>query len=222
MIRPRHFAAPYLQASGNAYLGQLVKLASHVFQWPMRRILAATCALTLSGLAVVAILPTAASASTSSVTIRMGVNAASVTGARNVAQAVVTFRAGMNVLLANYLRDYGDRLSDSELSTVKGLIAQADSSLNGVQNATARTATLAAKGASKAQVLAASKAAEKAYTKSHDQALAALNQITPLLQPKLGLFEALGAKRDADAELAKFDVLGTKITALTKIINASR
>ena len=46
--------------------------------------------------------------------------------------------------------------------------------------------------------------------------------MTPLLQPKLGLFEALGAKRDADAELAKFDVLGTKITALTKIINASR
>jgi hypothetical protein len=187
----------------------------------MRRILAATCALTLSGVAVVAILPTSASASTPTVTI-MGVNAASVTGARNVAQAVVTFRAGMNAVLANYLKDYGDRLSESELSTAKGLIAQADSSLNGVQSATARTATLAAKGASKAQVLAASKAAEKAYTKSHDQALAALNQITPLLQPKLGLFEALGAKRDADAELAKFDVLGTKITALTKTINASR
>lgn len=187
----------------------------------MRRILAATCALSLSGLAVAAISPTAASASTSTVT-SMGVNAASVTGARNVAQAVVTFRAGMNALLANYLKDYGDRLSDSELSTAKGLIAEADSSLNGVQSATARTATLASKGASKAQVLAASKAAEKAYTKSHDQALAALNQITPLLQPKLGLFEALGAKRDADAELAKFDVLGTKITALTKTINASR
>ena len=187
----------------------------------MRRILAATCALTLSGVAVVAILPTSASASTSTVTI-MGVNAASVTGARNVAQAVVTFRAGMNAVLANYLKDYGDRLSESELSTAKGLIAQADSSLNGVQSATARTATLAAKGASKAQVLAASKAAAKAYTKSHDQALAALNQITPILQPKLGLFEALGAKRDADAELAKFDVVGKKITALTKTINASR
>jgi hypothetical protein len=52
--------------------------------------------------------------------------------------------------------------------------------------------------------------------------LAALNQITPLLQPKLGLFEALGAKRDADAELAKFDAVGKKITALTKAINASR
>lgn len=169
-----------------------------------------------------AILPNAASASSSAVSIRMGVNAASVTGARNVAQAVVSFRAGMNAVLANYLKDYGDRLSDSELNTAKGLIAQADSSLTGVQNATARTSTLAAKGASKAQVLAASRAAEKAYTKSHDQALAALNQITPLLQPKLGLFEALGAKRDADAELAKFDVLGTKITALTKTINASR
>jgi hypothetical protein len=188
----------------------------------MRRILAATCALSLSGLAFAAILPTAASASTSTVTIRMGVNAASVTGARNVAQAVVTFRAGMNAVLVNYLRDYGDRLSDSELSTVKGLIAQADSSLNGVQNATARTAALAAKGASKAQVLAASKAAEKAFATSNAQALAALNQITPILQPKLGLFEALGAKRDADAELAKFDVVGKKITALTKTINASR
>jgi hypothetical protein len=60
------------------------------------------------------------------------------------------------------------------------------------------------------------------YTTSNDQALAALNQITPILQPKLGLFEALSAKRDADAELAKFDVVGTKITALTKTINASR
>ena len=203
-------------------MGQLHNLSSHVFQWAMRRILAATCAVTLSGVVVMAILPNAASASSSAVSIRMGVNAASVTGARNVAQAVVSFRAGMNAVLANYLKDYGDRLSDSELNTAKGLIAQADSSLTGVQNATARTSTLAAKGASKAQVLAASRAAEKAYTKSHDQALAALNQITPLLQPKLGLFEALGAKRDADAELAKFDVLGTKITALTKTINASR
>ena len=188
----------------------------------MRRIIAATCALTISGLAVMAILPTAASAATSTVTIRMGVSPAAVNGARNVAQSVVNFRAGMNAVLANYLKDYGDRLSEGELSTAKGLIAQADSSLNGVQNATARTAALAAKGASKAQVFAASRAAEKAFTTSNTQALAALNQITPLLQPKLGLFEALGAKRDADAELAKFDAVGKKITALTKAINASR
>jgi hypothetical protein len=188
----------------------------------MRRIIAATCAVTLSGLAVIAVPPTAASASSASVSIRMGVSPAVVNGARNVAQSVVSFRAGMNAVLANYLKDYGDRLSEGELSTAKGLIAQADSSLNGVQNATARTAALAAKGASKAQVLAASRAAEKAFAKSQEQALAALNQITPLLQPKLGLFEALGAKREADAQLAKFDVVGAKITALTKTINASR
>ena len=188
----------------------------------MRKFLATTCALTLFGGLVSVVAPVTASAATPGLVVLAGVNPASVAGARNVALAVVNFRAGMNVLLANYLRDYGDRLSDSELSTVKGLIAQADSSLNGVQNATARTATLAAKGASKAQVLAASKAAEKAFATSNAQALAALNQITPILQPKLGLFEALGAKRDADAELAKFDVVGKKITALTKTISASR
>jgi len=188
----------------------------------MRKFLATTCALTLCGGLVSVVIPVNASAGTPTAVALAGVNSASVTGARNVAEAVVSFRAGMNAVLAGYLKNYGDRLSESELSTAKGLIAQADSSLNGVQNATARTATLAAKGASKAQVLAASRAAEKAFTTSHDQALAALNQITPLLQPKLGLFEALAAKRDADAQLAKFDVLGMKITALTKTINASR
>jgi hypothetical protein len=188
----------------------------------MRKFLATTCALTLFGGLVSVVAPVTASAATPSLVALAGVNPASVTGARNVAQSVVSFRAGMNAVLASYLKDYGDRLSESELSTAKGLMAQADSSLNGVQNATARTATLAAKGASKAQVLAASRSAEKAFTTSNAQALAALNQITPLLQPKLGLFEALGAKREADAQLAKFDVVGAKITALTKTISASR
>ena len=188
----------------------------------MRRLLAATCAVTLSGLAVIAVLPTAASASTSALSIRMGVSPASVTGARNVAKAVVDFRAEMNAMLASYLTDYGDRLSSAELVTAKELIAKADSSLVGVQNATARTSALTSSGASKAKVLSASRSAERAFTTSHDQALAALNRITPILQPKLGLFEALGAKRDADAKLSAFDRVGGKITTLTKTINASR
>lgn len=188
----------------------------------MRRILAVACAVTLSGLAVTAVVPTAASASTFAVSIRMGVSPASVTSAKNVAKAVVDFRAEMNGLLASYLADYGDRLSAAELVTAKELITKADSSLIGVQNATARTSALASSGASKARVLVAARAAEKAFTTSHDQALAALNQITPILQPKLGLFEALGAKRDADAKLSSFDRVGGKITALTKTISASR
>ncbi|MEY4136765.1 MAG: hypothetical protein RL205_893 [Actinomycetota bacterium] len=138
------------------------------------------------------------------------------------AKAVVAFRADLNDLLASYVRDYGDRLSEAELGQAKSLIAQADSSLEGVKNATALTASLAASGASKTKVLAASRAAERAFTSSHDRALAALNQVTPILQPKLGLFEAFGAKRDADAKLAKFAAVGTQLTALTKTINASR
>lgn len=171
---------------------------------------------------MVAAVPNAASASTVTVSVHAGVSPSSVTAARNVANSVVSFRTEMNAVLANYLRDYGDRLSASELALSKELIAKADSSLDGVQAATARTSTLARSGASKAKVLAASRAAERAFTSSHDQALAALNQITPILQPRLGLFEALGAKRDADAMLAKFATVGTKITALTKTVNASR
>ena len=188
----------------------------------MRRLLASSCALTLCGLLAITAVPVTASAATTTVAARSGVDSASVTGARNVAKSVVSFRASMNSMLASYLADYGDRLSASELTTAKGLIAQADSSLNGVQSATARTAALASSGASKAQVLAASRAAEKAYTTSHDNALAALNQITPILQPKLGLLEAFGAKRDADAKLSTFAGVGAKITALTKTISASR
>lgn len=188
----------------------------------MRRILAAACAVTLTGVTALAVLPSTASASTHSVSIHTGVSPSVVTGARNVAKAVVDFRADMNALLASYLTNYGDRLSAPELVTAKELISKADSSLIGVQNATARTAALAGSGASKARVLSAARAAERAFTTSHDQALAALNQITPILQPKLGLFEALGAKRDADAKLSTFDRVGGKITALTKTISASR
>lgn len=191
-------------------------------QWSMRRIISAACAVAVSGMGVLAIVPTAASASTVSVSARAGVSPSSVTAAKNVANAVVTFRAQMNAVLANYLADYGDRLNASELALSKELIAKADASLDGVQAATARTSTLASSGASKARALAASRAAEKSFTTSHDQALAALNQITPILQPRLGLFEALGAKRDADSMLAKFATVGAKITALTKTVNASR
>ena len=197
-----------------------------MFQYAMRKFLATTCAVALCGSAAVMTLPASASASTSTSTssavARAGVNSASVTGARNIAKAVVAFRADMNAALASYVTDYGDRLSEPELANAKGLIAQADASLNGVQAATARTSALASSGASKMQVLAASRAAEKAFTQSHNQALAALNQITPILQPKLGLFEALGAKRDADSRLSKFSDLGVKISALTKTINSSR
>ena len=188
----------------------------------MRKFLATTSALTLCGAVAVTVIPVAASASAPTAVARAGVNSASVTGARNVAKAVVDFRAEMNALLAGYLKDYGNRLGAPELDRAKSLIALADSSLTGAQNATARTAALAASGASKAQVLAASRAAEKAFVTSHDQAIAALNQITPILQPKLGMFEALGAKRDADSRLAKFSDIGAKITALTKTIEASR
>lgn len=188
----------------------------------MRRLLTTTCALALGGALAVTALPASASASVSSVVSRAGVNSASIAGARTIAKAVVSFRADMNALLASYVTNYGDRLSPAELANAKALIAQADSSLTGVQNATANTAALASSGASKSRVLAASRAAEKAFTTSHDQALAALNQITPILQPRLGLFEALGAKRDADSRLAKFSDLGVKISALTKTINASR
>ena len=188
----------------------------------MRRLLATTCAVALVGGLAVTVFPVSALASAPTVVAGAGVNSVSITAARNVAKSVVDFRREMNAVLAGYVKEYGDRLSASELSTAKGLIAKADSSLNGVQNATALTAALASSGAPKAKVLAASRAAEKAFTTSHDQALAALNQITPILQPKLGLFEALGAKREADALLAKFSAIGTKITALTKTINASR
>ena len=186
----------------------------------MRRILATACVVAVSGVFVMAVTP--ALASTPTVSVHAGISPASVTAARNVANSVVTFRAQMNAVLANYLKDYGDRLSASELALSKELIAKADSSLDGIQAATARTSTLASSGASKARVLAASRAAEKSFTTSHDQALAALNQITPILQPKLGLFEALGARRDADDMLAKFATVGTKITALTKTVNTSR
>ena len=194
----------------------------HVFQYAMRKFLATTCAVALCGSAALLTLPASASASAPSAVVLAGVNSASATGARNIAKAVVAFRTDMNAVLASYVTDYGNRLSESELANAKALIAQADASVNGVQAATARTSNLASSGASKMQVLSASRAAEKAFTKSHEQALAALNQITPILQPKLGLFEALGAKRDADSRLSKFSDLGVKISALTKTINSSR
>ncbi len=188
----------------------------------MRRILATACALALVGGITVTALSSSASASAAAVVAPAGVNAASSTAAGNIAKAVVNFRADMNALLASYVTNYGDRLSPADLANAKALIAQADSSLDGVQAATARTAALASSGASKAKVLVAARAAEKAFTTSHDQALAALNQITPILKPKLGLFEALGAKRDSDSKLSAFSDLGVKISALTKTINASR
>jgi hypothetical protein len=59
----------------------------------------------------------------------------------------------------------------------------------------------------------AAAAAVTAYQRAYDEALAALTEVQPILQPKLGLFEALDAKADLDARLSEFRGVGDRLKA---------
>ena len=125
--------------------------------------------------------------------------------------SATTLRRAVGKLLNRYLADYGDRLSKAELARMRFLAKDADRQLGIVETRTATTQRLARSGASRAAVYRSAKAAELAFTKAQESSVTTLDEVQPMLQSKLGLFEALSAKGDLDEQMARYDALGVQI-----------
>ncbi len=55
------------------------------------------------------------------------------------------------------------------------------------------------------------KDAELAFTNAQASSVTTLDEVQPMLQSKLGLFEAVSAKGDLDEQMARYDALGAQI-----------
>ncbi len=120
----------------------------------------------------------------------------------------------MTAQLDDYFREYGDRLSAGERRQMNQLRAQVDRELLALQAKTRITARLEAAKAPAVRRAFAARAAARAFDRAYDRAIAGLEQVQPILQPKLSLFEALGAKSDLDDQLSRFEALGQHIHEL--------
>jgi len=139
--------------------------------------------------------------------------ASSVTAAQLPAE-VTTFRQAMTTQLDAYFNKYGDRLSASERQRMNALRDQVDRELLALRTATQRTARLAKSHAPAPKQRSAASAAARAFDAAYARAIRVLEQVEPILRPKLSLFEALGAKSDLDGQLERFDELGRHIHGL--------
>ena len=163
-------------------------------------------------------LASAAIAATSVFGLAPGLSAASVapparlsaSTSSDTASAVRDFRSAMSTQLRQYRASYGPRLSQAEQTRVDALIAQSDADLARLSNLAAATATWDRRR-NQARAARAAKAAVAAFDLSYARAEAAVNELTPILQPHLNVFEALDAKAALDQRMAAYRNLGGQL-----------
>lgn len=133
-----------------------------------------------------------------------------------VASDVVAFRQNIGNVLQSYFTTYGSRLSTNEQAQMTTLVGQVDRELATLQRKAQHSAELTRTHAPKAKQRAAAHAAAQTFDAAYSHALASLESVQPILQPKLSLFEALRAKSDLDQSLQAFENLGTQLHTLAQ------
>ena len=143
-------------------------------------------------------------------------HAVSSLNAGTVSANVAGFRQDIRGLLDSYYATYGSRLSPAEQTNMTGLIKKVDAELAIVQSKSQVLAKLSRQQAPQSKQLAAARSAAKAFDTAYSHAMTSLEQVQPLLQPKLSFFEALRAKSDLDTSLQDFQAVGTQLHALVR------
>ncbi|MFA7324976.1 MAG: hypothetical protein WC005_11545 [Candidatus Nanopelagicales bacterium] len=133
----------------------------------------------------------------------------------SVSADVTAFRQDTSALLKTYYADYSDRLSAAEKINMAALMAQVDAELGILHRKAAASARLSRTHATAARQRAAARIAAAAYDQAYARAIASLERVQPILQPKLSLFEALRAKSDLDRAMSTFEQLGVRIHQLS-------
>jgi len=127
-----------------------------------------------------------------------------------LAQDVSAFRTQAKSLLTQYQTQYSPGFTTQQRTQVSSLIAQTDKNL--ATWATDVAAVSRAKQPSARKT--ALKRAVASFTAGRSAADSAVQQVTPILQSQMNLFEQLNAKRDLDRMLSRFDELGARLKAL--------
>ncbi len=133
-----------------------------------------------------------------------------------VANNIGKFQNELSDLLNSYFSQYGNRLSTEEQKKMTKLVQQVDNDLEALENKAKMSATLSHRQVSQEKIDSATRSAARLFDTTYRHAIAALNQVQPILQPKLSFMEALTAKSDLDRSLQQFQVVGTQLHALAE------
>jgi hypothetical protein len=134
--------------------------------------------------------------------------------AASASKEAVRLRADVSAMLKKYTDQYDDRFTASELATLDALRVEADRKLIAVVNTSGALKNLTAHRGSTAQVRSAADRAIGAWTRGKAAAETSWSKASAIMEPKLGLFEKLGALNDYNAMMDRFDALGDHLKAL--------
>ena len=133
-------------------------------------------------------------------------------------RSVTAFRTEIGALLDDYLARYGGRLAPAERTRMTRLADKVDVDLARLERTAASTARHLQHGRPKFAASSARRAA-LSYERAYAEATVTLAEVQPILQPHLGILEALEAKAQVDAQFARFRSVGDQLTSVSKVLN---
>ncbi len=136
----------------------------------------------------------------------------------DAAASVAQFRSRMNVLINDYLNRYAARLTPAERAQMGALARKADADLGRLERTTKATPRQLKAGAHRAAAASARRGLLE-FERSYAEATQTLTQLQPILQPHLGIFEAIEAKSTVDQELATFRQIGEQLSDVCEELN---
>lgn len=132
---------------------------------------------------------------------------------RDVAISVEDFRSSMRAELDSYTERYGSRLSSSERGRILSLIKQSDTDLRKLKNLVSRVTRWEDRGNTRRARETASQALIS-YEFAFQRAKDAIDEMTPILRPKLNVIEALEASSTLNKRMVAYEGLRVKIRSL--------
>lgn len=134
--------------------------------------------------------------------------------AAEVSAEARALRREVAALLQRYIDDYRDRFTEDEIALLQSYRSGADRQLASVVVTTGRLRRSIAGDASVSQVRANASRALTSWSRAKRTAETSWESARQIMEPRLSLFERLGAAGDYSAMMARFDDLGDMIRAL--------
>ena len=126
----------------------------------------------------------------------------------------ISLRSQVSTLLQSYMDTYSDRFTAQELKQLTALKSNADRQMAAVVLSVNRLRTAVIQGKSASAITAAKANATRAWSRAKSTAETSWEQARVIVEPKLSLFERLGALGDYNDTMARFDDLGADIADL--------
>ena len=126
-------------------------------------------------------------------------------------------RRDVSSTLQRYLDDYADRFSETERAQLLRYKAVADRQLVAVVVTTKRLSQAMSTRSSAAERKIAASSATTAWKRAKAAADSSWTSARQIMEPRLSLFEKLGALRDYDSMMSRFDDLGGRIKAASGV-----